>query len=197
MQNGSLQDALKQKQLEWPVRYKIALGIATGLEYLHFLHKPCIIHRDLKPGNILLDQDMNPRIADFGLAKVAPSGGVATTRVVGTVGYIAPEYYNGMPCTDSCDVYSFGVVLAVLVTGRFPSDGRVLAEMGMVKWVRKVMSSGGGDGAGEGIDEILLGNGYEEQMLLVLKIAYFCTSDNPRDRPSSRDVRGMLEQIKH
>lgn len=196
MQNGSLQDALRQRQLKWPVRYKIALGIATGLEYLHFLHKPCIIHRDLKPGNILLDRDMNPRIADFGLAKAAPGGSVGMTRVVGTLGYIAPEYYNRMPCTDRCDVYSFGVILAVLVSGRFPSDSR-LAEMGMVKWLRKVMSSSDSDGANEGIDEILLGTGYEKQMLLALKIAYFCTRDNPEDRPCSRDVRRMLEQIKH
>ncbi|KAJ0976139.1 hypothetical protein J5N97_018104 [Dioscorea zingiberensis] len=195
MQNGSLHDALKKCQLDWPARYKIALGIISGLQFLHFIHKPCIIHRDLKPGNILLDSDLNPKIADFGLAKVV-EGRFVRTRLAGTLGYIAPENYNGMPCTDKCDVYSFGVILAVLVTGRFPNDDRVLEEMGMVKWVRRVMSSG--DEAAIGIiDEKMVGNGYEEQMVLVLKIACFCMYDNPRERPRSRDLKCMLAQIKH
>ncbi|KAH7654912.1 Non-specific serine/threonine protein kinase protein [Dioscorea alata] len=194
MPKGSLYDVLKKGQLDWPARYKIALGIASGLEYLHFIHKPCIIHRDLKPENILLDDDLNPRIADFGLAKVV-HGNFVRTRLAGTLGYIAPEYYNGMPCTHKCDVFSLGVILAVLVTGRFPSDCRLLEETGMVKWVRRVMSSG--EAKETVIDEKMAGNGYEEQMLLVLKIACFCTYDNPRERPHSRDVRCMISQIKH
>ncbi|XP_039146697.1 leucine-rich repeat receptor-like serine/threonine/tyrosine-protein kinase SOBIR1 [Dioscorea cayenensis subsp. rotundata] len=115
---GSLYDVLKKGQLDWPARYKIAHGIASGLEYLHFIHKPCIIHRDMKPENILLDDDLNPRIADFGLAKVE-DGSFVRTRLAGTLGYIAPEYYNGMACTHKCDVFSLGVILAVLVTGKF------------------------------------------------------------------------------
>ncbi|KAK9094869.1 hypothetical protein Scep_026338 [Stephania cephalantha] len=101
MKNGSLQDVLKQvsdgkRELDWIMRYNIALGLAEGLEYLHFNQNPKIIHRDLKPGNILLDDDMVTRIADFELAKAVPVANthVTTSNVAGTVGYIASEYHQ-------------------------------------------------------------------------------------------------------
>ncbi|CAL9039745.1 unnamed protein product, partial [Musa banksii] len=198
MPNGSLHDVLKQRSLQWPVRYKIALGIAAGLEYLHMVHRPQVIHRDLKPANILLDCNLNARIGDFGLAKVVHemmSGPVASNNVAGTLGYIAPEYYQTMTCTAKCDMYSFGVILAVLVTGRFPSDQFFQAtdEMCIVGWLRNVLRSADPAAA---IDWRLMGNGFEEQMLLVLKVAYFCTYDDPAERPNSRDVKLMLSQIK-
>lgn len=99
MPHGSLHDVLKHgnPELDWPRRYKIALGIAAGLEYLHMAHRPKVIHRDLKPGNILLDIDLNARIGDFGLAKLVQldtvSGAINSSNVAGTLGYIAPEYY--------------------------------------------------------------------------------------------------------
>ena len=99
MKNGSLQDVLDEasngtKELDWLAQYKIALGVAIGLEHMHFLHNPCIIHRDLKPANLLLDDDMEARISDFGLEKVMPDANIYITcsNVVGIVGYIAPEY---------------------------------------------------------------------------------------------------------
>ncbi|KAL0417266.1 UNVERIFIED_CONTAM: Leucine-rich repeat receptor-like serine/threonine/tyrosine-protein kinase SOBIR1 [Sesamum latifolium] len=101
MKNGSLQDYLQhvkegRRELDWLARYRIALGVASGLEYLHMNHTPRIIHRDLKPANVLLDDDMEARIADFGLAKAMPDANthVTTSNVAGTVGYIAPEYYQ-------------------------------------------------------------------------------------------------------
>ncbi|XP_074327279.1 leucine-rich repeat receptor-like serine/threonine/tyrosine-protein kinase SOBIR1 [Apium graveolens] len=202
MKNGSLQDMLNQvsqgnRELEWPARHRIAIGVADGLEYLHN-HSHRIIHRDLKPGNILLDDDMEARIADFGLAKELPSADThaSTTNLAGTVGYIAPEYHQTLKFTDRCDIFSFGVILGVLVMGKLPSDEffQHTSEMSLVKWMRNVMTS---DDPKRAIDPKLKGNGFEEEMLLVLKIACFCTLDNPKERPSGRDARVMLAQIKH
>ncbi|CAL5203246.1 unnamed protein product [Lathyrus oleraceus] len=203
MKNGSLQDMLHkveigEAELDWLTRHRIALGIAEGLEYLHTSHSPRIIHRDLKPANILLDDDMEARIADFGLAKAMPDAQthISTSNVAGTVGYIAPEYHQIFKFSDKCDIYSFGVMLGVLVIGKLPSDDffQNTDEMSLVKWMRNVMTS---ENPKDAIDAKLIGNGYEEQMLLVLKIACFCTMDNPKERPDSKNVRIMLFQIKH
>lgn len=203
MKNGSLQDMLNQvseggKELDWLTRHNIALGVASGLEYLHLNHTPCIIHRDLKPANVLLDDDMEARIADFGLAKAMPDAQthITASNVAGTVGYIAPEYHQTLKFTDKCDIYGFGVLLGVLVIGKLPSDAffQDTDEMSLVKWMKNVMTS---DNPRRAIDPKLLGNGWEEQMLLALKIACFCTMENPKTRPNSKDVRCMLAQITH
>ncbi|XP_049359290.1 leucine-rich repeat receptor-like serine/threonine/tyrosine-protein kinase SOBIR1 [Solanum verrucosum] len=203
MKNGSLQDTLQQvregtRELDWSARHRIAMGIAAGLEYLHMNHTQRIIHRDLKPGNVLLDDDMEARIADFGLAKAVPDAHthITTSNVAGTIGYIAPEYHQTLKFTDKCDIYSFGVLLGVLVMGKLPSDEffQNTSEMSLVKWMRNVMAS---EDPNRAIDPKLMGNGNEDQMLLVLKIACFCTLENPKERPNSKDVRCMLMQIKH
>ncbi|KAK0586359.1 hypothetical protein LWI29_005632 [Acer saccharum] len=203
MKNGSLQDVLTEvtagtRELDWVSRHRIALGVAAGLEYLHMSHNPRIIHRDLKPANVLLDDDMEARIADFGLAKAMPDAHthITTSNLAGTVGYIAPEYHQTLKFTDKCDIYSFGVLLAVLVIGKLPSDEffQHTEEMSLILWMRNVMTS---ENPKKAIDQKLLGTGFEEQMLLVLKIACFCTVDNAKERPDSKDVRCMLDQIKH
>ncbi|KAH9783176.1 leucine-rich repeat receptor-like serine/threonine/tyrosine-protein kinase SOBIR1 [Citrus sinensis] len=172
MKNGSLQGILNdvsqgRRELEWLARHRISRGIASGLEYLHMYHRPRIIHRDIKPGNALIDDDMEDRISDFGLAKVLPDG------------------HTQIRASNT----DFGVA-------ELPSDDffQHTEEMSLVKWMRNVMNSANPNRA---IDSKLLGNGYEEQMLLVLKIAYFCTMDDPKQRPNSRDVRCMLSQIQH
>ncbi|GAV83971.1 Pkinase domain-containing protein/LRR_4 domain-containing protein, partial [Cephalotus follicularis] len=194
MKNGSLQDMLNQvaagdRDLDWFARHKIATGVAAGLEYLHVGHSPLIVHRDLKPANILLDDDMEARIADFGLAKAMPDAHthITTSNLAGTVGYISPEYHQTLKFTDKCDIYSFGVILAVLVMGKLPSDEffQSTEEVSLVRWMRNVMTS---ENPSKAIDPKLLGNGFEEQMLLVLKIACFCTLDDPKERPNSKDV---------
>ncbi|KAG7568705.1 Protein kinase-like domain superfamily [Arabidopsis thaliana x Arabidopsis arenosa] len=203
MEKGSLQDILTDVQagnqeLMWPARHKIALGIAAGLEYLHMDHNPRIIHRDLKPANILLDDDMEARISDFGLAKVMPDAvtHITTSNVAGTLGYIAPEFYQTHKFTDKCDIYSFGVILGILVIGKFPTDEffQHTDEMSLIKWMRNIVTS---ENPSLAIDPKLMEQGFDEQMLLVLKIACYCTLDDPKQRPNSKDVRTMLSQIKH
>ncbi|CAN6207927.1 unnamed protein product [Urochloa humidicola] len=219
MKNGSLHHALKggaadgdaavgdstggaaaapATGLSWQARLRVAVGVAEGLEYLHESHRPQIIHRDLKPANILLDDDLEPRIADFGLAKAMPDQHthVTASNLAGTWGYIAPEYHQTLKFTAKCDVYSFGVILAVLATGKEPSDDyfKEVDEVGIVRWLRRVVQSG--DYA-EAIDPAIAGAGHDEQIVLVLRIAVFCTDDDPKERPTAKDVRCMLSQIKN
>ena len=126
MKNGSLHDHLfgwastsTDKKLSWPIRQKIAVGTARGISYLHNGIHPSIIHRDIKASNILLDDDFEPKVADFGLAKFAPDGvSHVSTRVAGTLGYLAPEYALYGQLTERSDVYSFGVLLLELLSGR-------------------------------------------------------------------------------
>lgn len=198
MKNGSLHDAIRNSVLSWPARHRIALGIAAGLEHLHLHHHPRIIHRDLKPDNVLLDEELEARISDFGFAKEMPESAthVTMSNVAGTVGYIAPEYYQTMKYTAKCDVYSFGVMLGVIVMGRFPSDEFFLEteEMGLVKWMRNQVRVGNSKGC---FDERIGGGEDDEEMELMLRVACFCTADDPLERPNSKDVRVMLAQINH
>ncbi|KAK3132217.1 hypothetical protein QOZ80_6AG0517720 [Eleusine coracana subsp. coracana] len=183
--------------LPWPARLRVAVGVAAGLEYLHLSQRPPIVHRDLKPANILLDDDMEARIADFGLAKTMPDEHTHFTasKVAGTLGYIAPEYHQTYKFTVKCDVYSFGVVLAVLATGKEPTHDffTQVDDIGLVKWLRRLMQDGD---LAQAIDPAIAGQGFEEQILLVLRIAVFCTAHEPKERPTAKDVRCMLAQIK-
>ncbi|CAA6654174.1 unnamed protein product [Spirodela intermedia] len=134
MKNGSLHDHLfgwastaREMKLSWPIRQKIAVGTARGIAYLHYGVTPSIIHRDIKASNILLDDEFEPKVADFGLAKFAPEGvSHVSTRVAGTLGYVAPEYALYGQLTERSDVYSFGVLLLELLSGKkaiISSDG--------------------------------------------------------------------------
>ncbi|XP_017978797.1 PREDICTED: probable leucine-rich repeat receptor-like protein kinase At5g49770 isoform X1 [Theobroma cacao] len=125
--NGSLSDSLSGKsgiRLDWTRRLKITVGAARGLAYLHELANPPIIHRDIKSTNILLDERLNAKVADFGLSK--PMGdsekGHVTTQVKGTMGYLDPEYYMTQQLTEKSDVYSFGVLMLEIVTARKPIE---------------------------------------------------------------------------
>ncbi|XP_020212507.1 probable LRR receptor-like serine/threonine-protein kinase RKF3 [Cajanus cajan] len=122
MENGSLFDHLvgsAKKNLSWPIRQKIALGTARGLAYLHYGAQPSIIHRDIKASNILLDHKFEAKVADFGLAKFKPEGMThISTKVAGTMGYVAPEYALYGQLTERSDVFSFGVVLLELLSGK-------------------------------------------------------------------------------
>lgn len=118
---------------------KIAHGAARGLEYLHESAQPPVIYRDFKASNVLLDQDFNPKLSDFGLAKLGPTGDKShvSTRVMGTYGYCAPEYALTGQLTAKSDVYSFGVVFLEIITGRRVIDNsRSTEEQNLVTWVR-------------------------------------------------------------
>lgn len=132
-----------KRPLDWQTRMKIASGTAQGLEYLHEKANPPIIYRDLKSSNILMDEDFNPRLSDYGLAKLTQGDTktLTTPRVMGNYGYGAPEYERNGELTLKSDVYSFGVVLLELITGRKALDtSKPTEEQNLVSWVIKFTS---------------------------------------------------------
>lgn len=123
--------------MDWPTRLKIAIGSGKGLAYLHEDCHPRIIHRDIKTANILLDYKFEAMVADFGLAKLSSDTHThVSTRIMGTFGYLAPEYASSGKLTDKSDVFSYGVVLLELITGRKPVDHTNRMDEGLVEWAR-------------------------------------------------------------
>ncbi|XWS47043.1 hypothetical protein CRYUN_Cryun14cG0119400 [Craigia yunnanensis] len=200
MQNGSLGEALHGKQagrllVDWVSRYNIALGVAQGLAYLHHDCHPPVIHRDIKSNNILLDANLEARIADFGLARMMVRKNETVSMVAGSYGYIAPEYGYTLKVDEKIDIYSFGVVLLELLTGKRPLDPELGESVDIVEWIRRKV------GDNKALEEALdpnLGNckHIQEEMLLVVRIALLCTAKQPKDRPSMRDVITMLGEAK-
>jgi len=148
VENGNLEqwlhgDVGPVSPLTWDIRMKIAVGTAKGIAYLHEGLEPKVVHRDIKSSNILLDKKWNPKVSDFGMAKVLGSGSsYVTTRVMGTFGYVAPEYASTGMLNESSDVYSFGVLLMELVSGRSPVDyNRPAGEVNLVEWFRGMVGS--------------------------------------------------------
>lgn len=193
MARGSLGELLHSDScdMEWEIRYQIAVGAAEGLCYLHHDCKPGIVHRDIKSSNILLDENFEAHVGDFGLAKMIDvSHSKSMSAVAGSYGYIAPEYAYTMRITEKCDIYSFGVVLLELLTGQQPVQP--LDQGGdLVNWVKQALV---GKEAGRILDSRLnLSKQSEvEEMLLVLKVALFCTKSSPLERPTMREVVRML-----
>lgn len=193
--NGSLWDRLHSSgkmELDWETRYEIAVGAAKGLEYLHHGCERPVIHRDVKSSNILLDEFLKPRIADFGLAKIVHADVVkdSTHIIAGTHGYIAPEYGYTYRVNEKSDVYSFGVVLMELVTGKRPSEAEFGENKDIVSWVHgktrskeKFMS----------VVDSRIPEMYKEEACKVLRIAVLCTATLPAMRPSMRAVVQKLE----
>ncbi|KAH7866532.1 hypothetical protein Vadar_021637 [Vaccinium darrowii] len=200
MENGSLHDVLHELKpspnLEWSVRYKIALGTAHGLAYLHHDCDPAIVHRDIKPMNILLDSDMEPHISDFGIAKLLDQSSASTSSstVPGTIGYIAPENVFTTTKSKESDVYSYGVVLLELITRKKALDPSFSEEVDMVGWVRSVWNNT--EEIERIVDPILkdefLDSSVMEQVIDVLFVALRCTEKEPRKRPTMRVVVKQL-----
>lgn len=197
MPNGSLWDQLhtcQQIRMDWGVRYEIALGAARGLEYLHHGCDRPVIHRDVKSSNILLDENMKPRIADFGLAKVVqPNGLKGTTQMIaGTYGYIAPEYAYAYQVDEKSDIYSFGVVLMELVTGKRPTEPE-FGEKDLVQWVCDTMMRS--EEKAINLVDSTISDSFKEDAAKVLTIAIRCTIKIPTLRPSMKMVVHMLEDV--
>ncbi|MED6107210.1 hypothetical protein PIB30_012048 [Stylosanthes scabra] len=194
--NGSLDTHLygrKQKPLEWSARQKIAVGAARGLRYLHEeCRVGCIIHRDMRPNNILITHDFEPLVGDFGLARWQPHRDTGVeTRVIGTFGYLAPEYAQSGQITEKADVYSFGVVLVELVTGRKAVDlSRPKGQQCLTEWARPLLAE-------YAIEELIdprLGNQYaEHEVYCMLHAASLCIRRDPNSRPRMSQVLRILE----
>nr|CAB3445622.1 unnamed protein product [Digitaria exilis] len=175
-----------------PGRLKIAQGASRGLSYIHDVCKPPIVHRDIKSSNILLDKEFKAYVADFGLSRlVLPNKTHVTTELVGTLGYIPPEYGQGWLATLRGDIYSFGVVLLELVTGQRPIPVSFVSKE-LVQWVWEMKAKGKQI---EVLDPALQGTGYEEQMLRVLEAACQCVNRNPSMRPTIQEVVSCLDSI--
>uniref|UniRef100_A0A7N0TTI8 Protein kinase domain-containing protein n=1 Tax=Kalanchoe fedtschenkoi TaxID=63787 RepID=A0A7N0TTI8_KALFE len=187
VQNGSLEAWLHGPlgvncPLDWDTRMKIALDAARGLAYLHEDSQPCVIHRDFKASNILLENNFHGKVADFGLAKQAPEGRVnyLSTRVMGTFGYVAPEYAITGYLLVKSDVYSYGVVLLELLTGRKPVDMSILRDK-------------------ERLDELAdprFGCNYpKEDFVRVCTIAAACVAPEASQRPTMGEVVQSLKMV--
>ncbi|CAA2970848.1 serine threonine- kinase [Olea europaea subsp. europaea] len=201
LENNSLAQTLLGKghsriQFSWRTRVKICIGVAKGLAYLHEELQPHIVHRDIKASNILLDKDLTPKISDFGLARlIPPEMSHVSTRVAGTIGYLAPEYAIVGKLTRKADIYSFGVLLIEIVTGRcntnmqLPVDEQYILERTWRLYQRRELVTL--------VDTSLNGDFDAEQACRFLKIGLLCTQDSPNLRPSMSTIVQLLSGEKN
>ncbi|XP_010418023.1 PREDICTED: protein NSP-INTERACTING KINASE 3-like isoform X1 [Camelina sativa] len=198
MPNGSVASRLKdnirgEPALDWSRRKKIAVGTARGLVYLHEQCDPKIIHRDVKAANILLDEDFEAVVGDFGLAKLLDHrDSHVTTAVRGTVGHIAPEYLSTGQSSEKTDVFGFGILLLELITGQKALDfGRSSHQKGvMLDWVKKLHQEGK---LKQLIDKELNDKFDRVELEEIVQVALLCTQFNPSHRPKMSEVMKMLE----
>ncbi|CAI0547167.1 unnamed protein product [Linum tenue] len=191
MENGSLYDLLhgvsKKVKLDWDTRIKIAVGTAQGLAYLHHDCNPRIIHRDVKSSNILLDENFEAHLADFGVAKCIPTAkSHASTLVLGTIGYIDPAYARTSRLNEKSDVYSFGIVLLELLTGKkaVDNDSNLL---------QLIMSKADDNTIMEAVDsEVSVTCMDANHLRKTLQLALLCTKTNPSERPAMHEVVRVL-----
>ncbi|KAL3515563.1 hypothetical protein ACH5RR_022465 [Cinchona calisaya] len=199
MANGSVASCLRdrpeaQPPLDWPIRKRIALGSARGLAYLHDHCDPKIIHRDVKAANILLDEEFEAVVGDFGLAKLMDYKDThVTTAVRGTIGHIAPEYLSTGKSSEKTDVFGYGVMLLELITGQRAFDLARLAnddDVMLLDWVKGLLSEKKLETL---VDADLQGNYVEDEVEQLIQVALLCTQSSPTERPKMSEVVRMLE----
>ncbi|XP_022134153.1 probable leucine-rich repeat receptor-like serine/threonine-protein kinase At3g14840 isoform X2 [Momordica charantia] len=197
LENNSLARAMfgpeeTQLKLDWPTRQKICIGIAKGLAYLHEESRLKIVHRDIKATNVLLDKNLNPKISDFGLAKLEEEGIThISTRIAGTFGYIAPEYAMQGRLSDKADVYSFGIVALEIVSGRSNTSHQLKDGcFYLLDWTLELKEKGS---LIELVDPRLDSNFNQREAMAMINIALHCTNVSPSERPAMSSVVSMLE----
>ncbi|XP_059645269.1 probable LRR receptor-like serine/threonine-protein kinase At5g10290 [Cornus florida] len=199
MQNLSVAYRLRELKpgepiLDWPTRKRVALGTARGLEYLHEHCNPKIIHRDVKAANILLDEDFEAVVGDFGLAKLVDVRKTnVTTQVRGTMGHIAPEYLSTGKSSGRTDVFGYGIMLLELVTGQRAIDFSRLEEEDdvlLLDHVKKLEREKRLDAI---VDRNLNRNYNIQEVEMMIQVALLCTQSSPEDRPAMSEVVRMLE----
>ncbi|XP_027939093.1 L-type lectin-domain containing receptor kinase IX.1-like [Vigna unguiculata] len=192
MPNGSLDTHLfgDKKPLTWDVRYKVALGVAAAVRYLHEDAEQCVLHRDIKSANVLLDTDFSTKLGDFGMAKfVDPRLRTERTGVVGTYGYLAPEYMNGGRASKESDIYSFGVVALEIACGRRTyRDGEFHVPLMNWVWQRYVEGN-----VMDVVDERLKKDFNVDEMRSLIIVGLWCTNPNDKERPKAAQVIKVLE----
>ncbi|KAL4583546.1 hypothetical protein LXL04_008124 [Taraxacum kok-saghyz] len=178
--------------LTWEIRMNIILGTAKGLTYLHEGLEPKVVHRDIKSSNILLDRQWHPKVSDFGLAKLLGSEkSYVTTRVMGTFGYVAPEYASTGMLNERSDVYSFGILIMEIISGRNPVDySRAPEEVNLVDWLKTMVTNRNADGV---LDPKLPEKPSSRALKRALLVALRCVDPTAQKRPKMGHVIHMLE----
>ncbi|KAJ6771060.1 RECEPTOR-LIKE CYTOSOLIC SERINE/THREONINE-PROTEIN KINASE RBK2 ISOFORM X1 [Salix koriyanagi] len=189
--NGSLASLLygPKEKLDWRIRYKIALGTAQGLLYLHEECQRRIIHKDIKASNILLTEDLEPQISDFGLAKWLPEewSHHTVSKIEGTFGYLPPEFFMHGIVDEKTDVYAYGVLLLELITGRQALDS---SQQSLVMWAKPLLQN---NSTKELVDPILADAYNSEQMDRLACTASMCIHQSPSERPQMSQVVRVLQ----
>ncbi|KAG6508475.1 brassinosteroid LRR receptor kinase BRI1-like [Zingiber officinale] len=202
MKHGSLDDVLHKRnkgciKLNWEARRKIAVGAARGLAFLHHNCIPHIIHRDMKSSNVLLDDDLEARVSDFGMARLmnVVDTHLSVSTLAGTPGYVPPEYYQSFRCTTKGDVYSYGVVLLELLTGRPPTDSPEFGDNNnLVGWVKQHPKHRIREVFDPELLEEKLHPSMELELCEHLKIAYACLDERQMRRPTMLKVMAMFKE---
>ncbi|KAG2318960.1 hypothetical protein Bca52824_012173 [Brassica carinata] len=195
MENNSLALSLSGKsstKLEWAMRQKICVGIARGLAFLHEGSIVRMVHRDIKTTNVLLDADLNAKISDFGLARLhEEEHSHISTKIAGTIGYMAPEYALWGQLTEKADVYSFGVVAMEIVSGKSNTKHKGSADhVSLINWALTLQQTGD---IMDIVDPVLEGDFNSKEAVRMIKVALVCTHSSPSLRPTMSEAVQMLE----